>query len=379
MVAQIAQGEVLDHLQCHLGLVHWHHVASIEDLHKAETVAGTELGNSVALAVQFVVLVGGCVEIILVSPLQLLSPLHVAQPVADVVNITGVDQRLDAISEHVGDQGVVVAHPISCLDEEHVHGHVTGAPALGNTQLFLDRSSVQESLDHVEVVAEPAVLAGDAHVVGVPSSQFIGDLGHHVAGLVGQQAGRSVHSRRVAVAGFDASNACRHHKLHEHALPGVDDSSRRMATLCLSSCGAHLRIPLVLLLRVGETVANSQASQRDLDALASFVSAPDAMSDGRDIVACVGLTEDVEGLGSILRELLVEILQEGVHVVAHALFVVGTEASGETDPCWLVNPHDIGIHVPRVLVQGRALAILVHSARPVFSKESQLGRAAGST
>merc|ERR1719424_2554336 len=120
-----------------------------------------------------------------------------------------------------------------------------------------------------------------------------GDLAHEVAAFVGSQACSSLIAGGV-IACLDAGNTGRSGGFHGQVCHLADHSSWRMATLGLSTSVAHLCVPLVLLLRVGESIPDGNASQRNLDAIASLVHLPNLVADGRDIVACIALAKDVE-------------------------------------------------------------------------------------
>mmetsp|Transcript_60871 Transcript_60871/g.128801 ORF Transcript_60871/g.128801 Transcript_60871/m.128801 type:complete len:245 (-) Transcript_60871:357-1091(-) len=231
------------------------------------------------------------------------------------------------------------------------------------------------------------MLARDSHVVGVSACPLVGQLRHHVADLVGEDACGVVQERpsrgvfaHSDVAGVDGCEAGGSHELHQRPLTAVDHSARGMTTLRLGAGGAHFRVPLVLLLWIRESVADGEAGEGDLGALSGLVSLPDTVADGRDIVAGVGLAEDVEVVGLVLREGLEEVLKEGEHVLGHTSFVVRSEASGKTDAGRLIHPHDVGVVVPGVGVRGCGLAILGDLARSIFREERELrgaARAAG--
>mmetsp|Transcript_40091 Transcript_40091/g.70574 ORF Transcript_40091/g.70574 Transcript_40091/m.70574 type:complete len:200 (-) Transcript_40091:602-1201(-) len=182
MFSQTPRCEVLHHLQSDLRLIHGYHVSSIEDLHEAEAIACPQLRHSPPI--ELVIVVGCSIEIVLVRPCQFLCPFHVSKPITDVIHVASVDERLDAVSQHVGEELLVVDHPISSCHKKQVYSNVARAPPLCHSKLLLHLLRVQVFPDHVEIVAEPPVLARDSHIVGVLTCQLIRNLRHQVAQVI---------------------------------------------------------------------------------------------------------------------------------------------------------------------------------------------------
>jgi hypothetical protein len=96
-------------------------------------------------------------------------------------------------------------------------------------------------------------------------------------------------------------------------------------------------------------------------------------------VAAVALAEHVERAGQVLRVSLEESLQEPVHVLSDVLLavrVVLLVAVREAHASRLVDPHDVGVLVPAVLVPDGVSALGVHGARTVLAEQGELGAAA---
>jgi hypothetical protein len=86
------------------GLVHWNHVTCLEHLQEGEGALAFlsmgSLGQASRLAVIDPVMISLGIEVLLAGPGQLVSPCLVAHPVADEVDITGVDQHTNTALQH---------------------------------------------------------------------------------------------------------------------------------------------------------------------------------------------------------------------------------------------------------------------------------------
>merc|ERR1719313_884440 len=129
---EFALGEVIDHLQSNLWLVHRNHMSRLEDLHEMEAIGSSKA--TLLRTIHGVWLVFGRVKIILVGPVHCQGPLLVPEPVADVINISCVNENIDAGCQHVWNLGLVILHPI-CL-ESHVDDPVAAPPFLADTNGF---------------------------------------------------------------------------------------------------------------------------------------------------------------------------------------------------------------------------------------------------
>mmetsp|Transcript_12857 Transcript_12857/g.35596 ORF Transcript_12857/g.35596 Transcript_12857/m.35596 type:complete len:278 (-) Transcript_12857:341-1174(-) len=270
-----------------------------------------------------------------------------------------------------------VVHPI--LLELCVHQPVAGLPALRHAQLFLHFSGVQEFGHMAKIIAKAAMLAWDAHVVRVHAGELVG---HHLA-VVADGVSASTRCAGARVALVNGGDARQRRGLHgPYGDAAVDDAPCKAAALRLTTVSRHVGVPLVLLGRVCEAVADAQALEVDGDALPAPGAQPDTMRDGWHIVPRVALAKDEEGVPCKLGQLLAgeQCLQKPVHVVAHLRLVVhGRQTSGKASACWLIHPHHVGLGVPTVGVLDGAGAVLVHAARPILGQESKLRGAARST
>ena len=221
---------------------------------------------------------------------------------------------------------------------------------------------IQESLDVGEVVAQGTVTAGHADVIGVEARVVVRGGLHEVAVVIGRHAGI-----RVLLAGLGhlhAGRNVRHHLrvgLFRHGLDVVGVVHR------------HLRVVLVLDNGISEAVAHTHAGEIDVDALFVVVALEDTGGNGRGVVTTVALAEDEEVVGHILGVGSEELLQELVHVFADRRFVLVVLGTVRvSDARRLVNPHDVGITVPRVGVVVGGETILADCERRNEKENEQL-------
>lgn len=122
-----------------------------------------------SLAVNSPLLVLLSVELLFLVPFGSSGPGFTTSPVADPVLITGVDESVQVgVIEHPGNLGHQVIHPVS--KEEGVDHCVTFNPvSTGDTENFLDISSVEECIRRGEVVAKGREIAGLTDIVHVES------------------------------------------------------------------------------------------------------------------------------------------------------------------------------------------------------------------
>ena len=85
---------------------------------------------------------------------------------------------------------------------------------------------------------------------------------------------------------------------------------------------AHLWIHRILNLGVCQAIADADALHGNMHTFILLVCLPDAVGDGRDIVASVRLPKDVEVGLAILLELREKALEEEKHIVSHTRFIV---------------------------------------------------------
>ncbi|GJC86760.1 hypothetical protein ColLi_09599 [Colletotrichum liriopes] len=322
-----------------LGLVHGDHVAGAVELHKGEVAAGLDLAVLVTLA-DGQTLDLGLVEALLAGPLESLGPGTVAEPVADVVGVTSVDENGNLLKK-LGDDAVERLEPIACEEEVAVDVEVAAVVAVDlGTEGILD-------LILVEVLADPAksrvaevaaVLALAADVVDVLAGALVGAD----EGVVAVDAGGNARPDTAGVvAVLDQALAAGESVVHGLAFALVEDSG--VATLAAS----HGTVVAVLGPAVGQTVTDQDALQVDVAVLVG----ENLRGENGNVVAGVRLAGNVEVLLGVLGELVEEEGEQGVDVLAGGDRVGdGGAGVGVADVDGLVKEDDRGIVVPRPFV-----------------------------
>mmetsp|Transcript_6012 Transcript_6012/g.18565 ORF Transcript_6012/g.18565 Transcript_6012/m.18565 type:complete len:363 (-) Transcript_6012:679-1767(-) len=309
----LAARERRDHAERVLRLVHRDHVAGLVDLDKRQpsrrshgATRGAAPGGPLGLRRRRPLLGA--------RPLETVDPARIAKPVANEVEVAGVDHDAHAILQHLGQQQRVVAKPIA--RKVAVHHHVARLPGLVDSESLLCGLHVEEGVSVAEVVAQRAValLLDVVHVDTWVRREDGPKLGAHADAEA--KAAQPPPLRRLA-------RVC-----HEGAdwRPKFDDVVQR------------LRDELILQRKVGvrgelhvglcQPVSNSNALHVDLLSLASLAGGPDAVSHNRDVVASVGLSRHVERTVGELRVGLKELLQEIEHVVGDLLLIKNTIHQG---------------------------------------------------
>lgn len=336
-------------------------------LHEGEVAAGLDLSVLLTLA-NSKTLDLGLVEALLSRPLQSLSPGTVAEPVADVISITGVDENGDLLKK-AGNDTVEGLEPVTGEEEVAVDVKVAAVVAVDlSTEGLLD-------LILVEVLADPAkgrvaevaaVLALATDVVDV----LAGALVRADEGVVAVDAGGNARpdaARVVAV--LDQALATGKSVVHGLALALIENSL--VATLTAS----HGAVVSVLGPAVGKTVADQDTLQVDVAVLMG----EDFRGEDGDIVAGVRLASNVEVLLGVLGELVEEEGHKSVDVLAGSDRVGdGGTRVGVADVDGLVKEDDGGVVVPRPLVVDN-LKLLVDGSGAELHEETGQGRAARAT
>jgi len=133
-------------IQRSLWLIHGYHVTGTEDLEEREVATVLDLTIFVTV-VKFDVLDLSLVESLLSWPLKSIGPSLVAEPVADEVGITSVDQDWDLL-DNSWYKTVEWLHPIALEEKVSVDIEVAAVIAADlNTELSLDIRLVQEFAD----------------------------------------------------------------------------------------------------------------------------------------------------------------------------------------------------------------------------------------
>ena len=301
---EVASQPPVEHLEGRLGLVVGDHVATSVEAHEGEVAAGLDLADLLAVAVDVEVLHGGVLEALLAGPLERLGPGLVAEPVADVVGVAGVDEDGDLL-EDAGDDAVEGLHPVAAEEEVAVDVEVAGfvVADLGADGLH-DLLLVEEALYPVElVVAEAVAAARLANVVNILASALVG-ADHGVVAVDG--CGHTAPDGLRAVAVLDQAQAAGQSVVHGPAGALVQDSGPATVTT------SHRAVLRVLGKAIGETVADQDRLEVDVALLVR----QNLRGKHGDVVASVRLARDVEALLRVLGKLLEEECEKGVNVLA---------------------------------------------------------------
>lgn len=361
----------VEELQTGLGLVHGDHVASAVETHEGEVAVGFDLANLLALVLvlhDFDVLQGSSSVLLLAGPLESLSPGLVAQPVADEVGVTGVDQDRDLLKK-VGDQTVVGLHPVTVEQEVTVDVKIARVVALDlSTDGLANFGLVQVFRDIVHaLIAQvgPRITLG-ADVVDVLSSLLV----RANEGVVAVDRSRNAQEGTLSVvARLNQGLAAGQSIVHGLAAGLVQDS--RVATIATR----HGTVVIVL----GETVGETVTDQNGLKVDVTLLVRQDLGSKDRDIVASVRLSRNVEVLLRILRELLEEEGEQGIDILASSYRVTdGRTAVRVSDVDRLVKEDDGGIGIPGIVIVNR-LDVLTDAARTQLQEQTSERRAARAT
>mmetsp|Transcript_3707 Transcript_3707/g.9359 ORF Transcript_3707/g.9359 Transcript_3707/m.9359 type:complete len:341 (+) Transcript_3707:215-1237(+) len=297
--SKLACHEVIEHLEARRWLVHWHHVARIEDAQESEALCTPDFAgvHSLALFVgRLPFEIWGIVERGFAWPVHLEGPRFVAQPVADEILVSGVDENANPIAEHIGQLLLIVLHPVTA--EHHVDFHVAVCP-LG---VCLVNAEVREHLraskifaDVAEVVAETRHVTFNAHVIDVHAAELERCDLSHVATRLSSQADRVRHRGVCMVARADGRKAGGHCQLHRGVRHGAN------SRLVMVGGNRHLGIVTILHFGVREPVANADTLEIKRKALRALIALPHAVCDGWNVMPGVRFAEDEEGVFCELR------------------------------------------------------------------------------
>ena len=334
LVERCVGEERVHHGESLLRLVQRHHVAGVADLQEGEVGRGAGLPGGVTSNNPIVV--SGGVEFVVVVPGHSETPGLVAEPVADEVNITSVDQHADSEGQQAGHVGFHALHPV--ISESTVDGEVARGPSARriDTESLFGGVEAEEIVNIGEIVAQRLDFAGLADVVRVQSSLFVRSNEPLVAHGLSDSAGRG-----VVLALLDQVNAWLHVTLHGLV------SFEAHGGLLLHGDGpivGHFGVVLVLDLGVGQTVTNTDTDK--VERLA------EAVRGGRGVVSAVAFAENEEvvGLQNVIIG-LAEGVKEMVHVLRNTGFVVHLVAAvavAEADAGRLVDEDHRGVRVPGV-------------------------------
>lgn len=302
------------------------------------------------------------------GPLKGFSPGLVAEPVADEIGITGVDQDRDLLQES-RNETVVGLHPVTVEEEVAVDVKVARVVAVdlsANSLNDLGLVQVVADVAHGRVAKVGAILALATNIVDVLS----GALVRGQEGVVTVDGGRDTNPSALGtVARLNHGLAARKGVVHGLAGALVQDSWVTTVTT------GHGTVVLVLSESVGETVANENGLQVDVALLVR----QNLRSKDGDIMTSIGFTGNVEVLLGILGELFEEEGKQGIDVLASSDRVTDSRvAVGVTDIDRLVEEDHGRVGVPSVVIVDR-LDLLVDAARAELHEKTGEGRASRAT
>jgi hypothetical protein len=234
-------------------------MATSVDSHKGEVSTRLEVTDFVTLATEEKIL-GLCRFVVLVAgPLKSLSPGLVAEPIADVVSITSVDQDGDLL-ENTRDDAVEGLHPITLHEEiavdvevARVVGRDLGANGLHDLRL------VKVRRDPVNfVIAKGVAATGTADVIYVLAGALVG-TDHSIVTVNG--GGDTAPDGLRGVAILDETSALGISVLHRLARALVQDSGPT------SLSASHRLVIFVLGQAIGETVSDKDGLEVDVTLL----------------------------------------------------------------------------------------------------------------
>lgn len=275
-------------------------------------------------------------EVLVAGPVKNVGPGLVAEPVADEIGITSIDENGNLLQD-LGDKLMVGLHPVTGKEEVAVDVHVAAVIAADlNTKSLLDVVLVEVVGDVSEsgVAEVAAVLALAANVVDVETSALVRT--HH--GIVAVDAGRDARPDAAGlVATLDEVLASGKSVVHGLALALAQD--RGVATLAAS----HGAVVGVLGVAISETVTNQNTLKVDVAVLVG----ENLRSENGDVVTGIRLSSNVEVLLGVLGELVEEESEKSVNVLAGGNGVAdGTTAVGVSDIDGLVKEDDGSVVVP---------------------------------
>lgn len=240
---------------------------------------------------------------------------------------------------------VVLDLSSNCLDDVGLVEILADPGGLGVAKVFL----VLALLADIVYVVSSALERANHSIITIDST---GDTGPHALGVV---------------AALDERLATREGVVHRLTLTLVEH--RIVATLTTS----HWAVLSILGPRVRQTITNGNALQVDVTVLMR----QDLRGEDGNVVTSIRLSSNVEGLLSVLGEVVEEQGQESVDVLAGGDSVVdGVAAVGVASIDRLVDEDDRGIAVPGVFVVLER-AVFLDAGGTQFHEESHHGRAAG--
>ena len=227
--------------------------------HEGEVTAGLDLTNSLAVTVDLEVLHLSLLVVLGTRPLKRLSPGLVAEPVADVVGITSVDQDGDLLKD-TGNDAVERLHPVTLekevtVDVEVARLVVGDLSADGLHDLLL----VKVALYPVKLIVAKRVAATRlANIVDVLASALV-RTNHSVVAVDGCRHARP--DRLGVVAVLNEAGATRVGVVHRLALRLIKNGGPATLT------AGHGTVVLVLSKAICQTVTDEDGLEVDVAVL----------------------------------------------------------------------------------------------------------------
>lgn len=346
-------------------------MASTVETHESEVARGLDLADLLALVHvvhDLKVLHRGSGILLLTRPLQSLGPGLVAQPVADEIGVTGVDQDRD-LFQNAGDHAVVWLHPVSVEQEVAVDVEVARVIAFDLSASRLANLALVQEVAYVThtLVAEIAVVLTLAtNIVDILSSALV-RANHGIVAV--DRSGNAQKGTLSVVASLNHGLAAGQGIVHGLASSLIHDG--RVATLT----AGHGTVVLILSESIGKTVANHDRLEVDVTLLVR----QDLRSEDGNVVASVRLSSNVEFLLRVLGELLEEEGEQRVDVLTSSNRVTDGGATVRvSDVDGLVKENNGSVGVPGVFIVDR-LDVLINLAGSQFQEQTGERRATGST
>lgn len=228
------------------------------------------------------------IESILARPGQFLGPGLISQIIANKIDISGIDQNRNArLVQQVQNKGRKVLHPIGM--EFTINTKVTRFPTMDVVGIDAEGRHgigfVEPRLHRRKVVTEGWLFTLFANIVRVQSRHLVGRSQSHIANNKGRLTGKTIQGTVPRVALMNQFGTLGHNSLHAFVRIFIDDLD------VVAVVVHHFRVPGVLRFGIGESIANTQASQRQFDfvirssCLDSLVSLPDAVSNGGSVMS----------------------------------------------------------------------------------------------
>ena len=318
--------------------------------HKGEIALALDLANLVAVTTKLQRGAANFLVGLASRPLESVGPCGVAQPVADEISITSVDQDRNLV-ENVGDKSVERLHPIAREEEVSVDVRVATIIAVDlRSQSLHDFWLVQVLVDPSKLgVAQIPILARHTHIVWVLASLLV----RRKNGVVAVDGCRNTGPNTAAIiTALNQRQAARQGVVHGLASALVHDGWP--ATISTR----HGSVIFILGKTVGKSIANHDGFEIDIGLLMPLYFS----SEYWNVMSSVRFACNVEILMGILWKLLEEQGQESIDVLACS-DCVADRASAVREPSVdrLIEEDDGRIRIPGVRVV-HELDLLVHGS-----------------